>query len=167
MRTESLGRFDFRVVATWLDKWLFAAQPGGTMTNFVEEDSSGAAQDGYLRWKANASLGWMYENHQFTIRARYRDGFNDGKYADAVNLDFDSVFFEVKDRILFDVQYVTTFFRDSNDWFKDLQLTVGIRNVLDTDPPESNGFLASSTGYPDFLYTSEGRFWYAGIKKAF
>jgi outer membrane receptor protein involved in Fe transport len=167
LRTEAAGRFDFRIVATWLDKWLFASQPGSTLTNFVEEDSSIASQDGYLRWKANASLSWMYENHNATIRARYRDGFNDGKYADPANLDFASVFFEVKDRVMFDLQYQYTFFTESSDWFKDLKLTAGVRNVLDTDPPESNGFLASSTGYPDFLYSAEGRFWYLGVEKGF
>jgi iron complex outermembrane receptor protein len=137
------------------------------MENFVEQDSSIAGQDGYLRWKANASVSWMYENHRATIRGRYRDGFVDGMYADVLNGDFASVYYEVKDRILFDVQYQYTFFTDSNDWFQDLTLTAGIRNVLDTDPPSSNAFLNSSTGYPDFLYTAEGRFWYLGVEKGF
>lgn len=167
LRTENMGRFDFRVVATWLDKWLFASQPDSELINYVEEDSSIAAQDGYLRWKANASLGWMYENHKATIRARYRDGFNDGKYADLAGLDFTPVYYEVKDRVLFDVQYGYTFFTDSDAWFNDLEVTVGVRNVLDTDPPSSDGFVASSTGYPDFLYSSEGRFYYVGLTKGF
>ena len=168
LRTENAGRFDFRVVATWLDKWLFASQPGGAMSNYVEQDASGGnAQDGYLRWKGNANLTWSFENHKATVRARYLDGFQDGKYADPAELDFDEVYFEVQDRIIWDVQYGYTFFSDSDAWFGNVDVQVGVRNVFDTDPPESNGFLASSTGYPDFLYNAEGRFYYVGLTKGF
>jgi len=39
--------------------------------------------------------------------------------------------------------------------------------VFDRDPPQSFGFGGNSTGYPSFLYSSEGQFVYAALSRKF
>ena len=50
-------------------------------------------------------------------------------------------------------------------WLNNMTLTLGMQNVLDTDPP----FVAGSfeNGYDESLATIKGRFWYVQLKKRF
>jgi hypothetical protein len=50
-------------------------------------------------------------------------------------------------------------------WLNNTTITLGIQNVLDTDPP----FVAGSgeNGYDETLATIKGRFWYVQLKKRF
>jgi iron complex outermembrane receptor protein len=50
-------------------------------------------------------------------------------------------------------------------WLNNMTVTLGMQNVLDTDPP----FVAGSfeNGYDESLTTIKGRFWYVGLKKRF
>ena len=50
-------------------------------------------------------------------------------------------------------------------WLNNATVTLGMQNVLDTDPP----FVAGSfeNGYDESLTTIKGRFWYVGLKKRF
>ena len=41
------------------------------------------------------------------------------------------------------------------------------RNLFDRDPPYAAGFGGNSTGYPGFLYSSEGRFVYLSVSRKF
>ena len=40
-------------------------------------------------------------------------------------------------------------------------------NVFDRNPPFASGNAGNSTGYPGFLYSSEGRFWYVSLNRKF
>jgi outer membrane receptor protein involved in Fe transport len=50
-------------------------------------------------------------------------------------------------------------------WFNNTTITLGMQNVLDSDPP----FVAGNfeNGYDESLATIKGRFWYAQLKKRF
>jgi outer membrane receptor protein involved in Fe transport len=50
-------------------------------------------------------------------------------------------------------------------WLNNITITLGMQNVLDSDPP----FVAGSfeNGYDESLATIKGRFWYAQLKKRF
>jgi hypothetical protein len=50
-------------------------------------------------------------------------------------------------------------------WLNNTTITLGMQNVLDTDPP----FVAGSgeNGYDESLATIKGRFWYVQLKKRF
>jgi hypothetical protein len=50
-------------------------------------------------------------------------------------------------------------------WLNNTTITLGMQNVLDSDPP----FVAGSfeNGYDESLATIKGRFWYVGLKKRF
>jgi hypothetical protein len=51
------------------------------------------------------------------------------------------------------------------DWLNNTTLTLGLQNVLDSDPP----FVAGSfeNGYDESLAAIKGRFWYVQLKKRF
>jgi outer membrane receptor protein involved in Fe transport len=68
---------------------------------------------------------------------------------------------------MFDGQVSYNFRNTMGSWLQDTKLTVGARNLLDRDPPFSSGSGGNSTGYPGFLYSSEGRFWYVAISRKF
>ena len=44
-------------------------------------------------------------------------------------------------------------------------MTAGVRNLFDKDPPYVSGWDGNSSGYPGFLYNSEGRFYYVSLTK--
>ena len=46
-----------------------------------------------------------------------------------------------------------------------MKVTVGVRNVLDEDPPFVSGWGGNTNGYPGFLYNAEGRFTYLSLTK--
>jgi len=50
-------------------------------------------------------------------------------------------------------------------WLNNTTVTLGMQNVLDTDPPYVSG--AFENNYDESLVTIKGRFWYVGLKKRF
>ena len=50
---------------------------------------------------------------------------------------------------------------------QDTKVAIGARNVFDKEPPYAAGFGGNSTGYPGFLYSSEGRFVYLSVTRKF
>jgi iron complex outermembrane receptor protein len=50
-------------------------------------------------------------------------------------------------------------------WLNNTTVTLGMQNVLDTDPPYVSG--AFENNYDESLTTVKGRFWYVGVKKRF
>ena len=50
-------------------------------------------------------------------------------------------------------------------WLNGTTITLGMQNVLDSDPPFVGG--AFENGYDESLATVKGRFWYVQLKKRF
>ena len=165
--TENWGVFDFRAVFTYLDTWKFAFGADDPLIDYVGEATGSQSQDGYLEWKGNISLQWLFKNWTVNINGNYTDGFMDSMYADIPAFDFSIVDFKVEDRLIWDINVSYSLFGDSDKWFRDITIRVGVDNVLDEDPPYANGLLGNSSGYPDFLYTSENSFYWVEIKKKF
>lgn len=165
--TANLGVFDMRVVASYLDERLFSFSDEESFTDTVGEATDFRSNNGYLRWKGTGNLQWIFENWTVNLNAVYTDGFNDAKYADIPNFDFSVVEFEVEDRLIWNLNASYTLFGDVDEWYKDITITAGIDNLFDEDPPFADGLLGNSTGYPNFLYTPEGGFWWVQITKKF
>jgi outer membrane receptor protein involved in Fe transport len=165
-QTENWGIFDFRAVATYLDTWKYAFNEGDDLLDYVGT-SIGTANDGFLEWKGNAGIQWIFKNLTVNLNATYTDGFTDAMYADIPGFDFSVVEFEVEDRIIVDVNASYTLFGDADTWYRDLTITVGVDNLFDEDPPYANDLLGNSSGYPDFLYTSENGFYWVEVSKKF
>jgi hypothetical protein len=52
-----------------------------------------------------------------------------------------------------------------SNWNNNITITLGMQNVLDSDPPFVAG--AAGNGYDEPLATIKGRFWYVQLKKRF
>ncbi|HYC71841.1 MAG TPA: TonB-dependent receptor [Opitutaceae bacterium] len=157
--TDTLGRFEATTYWTFLNKFERASVAGAPLVDLVGTDVTGIGEDGYLEWKGRVNLEWTYRGFVVFISGLYNDGFED--------FDLNGDPFQVDDRFLVDAQ-VSYNFRDTmGEWLADTKLTIGARNVFDRDPPQSFGFGGNSTGYPSFLYSSEGQFVYAALSRKF
>lgn len=162
--TDNWGRFEFTTVWTMLDKFKRASVAGAPLVDLVGTDSTGVAEDGYLEWKGRVNLEWTYKGFVVYLSGLYNDGFQD--------FEFNPTFTQVIERrvgsaFLLDAQ-VSYNFRDRfGEWLKDTKVTIGGRNVLDHTPPFAYGQAGNSTGYPSFLYSAEGQFFYASLSRKF
>ena len=120
------------------------------------------SRDAYLKWRGAGYVQWNYEGFGVRVNTRYIDGYKD-KELDPMTLE--STDREVEDRWIFDAQVSYSLMPDSDDWYGAIDVTLGVNNVFDEDPPFVSGDAFNAEGYPSFLYTSENRFWYLSLSK--
>jgi iron complex outermembrane recepter protein len=169
LNTARLGRLEFNTVWTLLDSYKEAAVPGAPMEQLMGEPTDiNSANDAYLKWKGRVQVEWAYRGFTAVLGTDYTDGFTD--YFDDEEPWFERTpdeAFQVDARWIFGAQ-VSYNFRDRwGPWLADTRLTVGARNLFDRDPPFASGGYNNSTGYPGFLYNSEGRFLYVSLSRKF
>lgn len=157
--TDSLGRWQLTTVWTLLSKFRRASVAGAPLQNVLGEDSTGAGDNGYLEWKGRVNLGWGFRGFNVYLATTYLDGFDD--------IDVEGFRIRVEDTFIFQGQVSYSFRPRRSPWLRDTKLTLGMRNLLDRDPPKAYGFGGNTTGYPGHLYTSENRFWYASLGRQF
>jgi iron complex outermembrane receptor protein len=159
LKTETAGLFEFATVWTMLDKFERASVAGDPLVDLVGFDSTGIGEDGYLEWKGRVTLDWNYKGYNVYVSGLFNDGFED------IDINGDPLM--VDSRFLVDLQASYNFRDQFGPWLRDTKVTLGARNVFDRDPPHSEGFGGNSTGYPSFLYSSEGRFVYVSLSRKF
>jgi iron complex outermembrane recepter protein len=163
--TSAWGRFDVGANASYLGSYRTSAVPGIPPVEAIDDTIAGTeADDAYLRWKAQAFVGWNWKGLNSRITANYTHSFDD------VGGDpFTGVPFRVKATTTYDVQLGYKLFpaksRQDTTWYSDMKLTVGANNVLDEDPPFAADGGNNSNGYPGFLYNNTGRFLYVSLEK--
>ena len=164
LNTDNMGRFEFTGLGTLMTKFDRVFTVGGDVNDLLGQDATGTADDGYLEWKARLSADWNYRGWNVYIGGTFTDGFADQDY----NADFTAIVdYEVDSTWIFDAQ-VSYDFRDTfGAWLSDTKVTVGMRNLFDEEPPYSSALLGNSTGYPGFLYNSEGQFYYISLGRKF
>ncbi len=160
--TQNLGRFDFSVAGAYMYSYMRANIPGGALVELIGTDASveKAGYDGFLKWKGRAEVNWTKNHLGATLAANYTDGFTD--------IDGDTGNpYRVQSRILYDAQLTYDIAPTSKAWFGSVRLTVGANNLFDKDPPFASGNGSNSVGYPGYLYSNTGRFWYTSLAKKF
>jgi len=161
-KTATIGRFDAGVNISYINSYKTAGNPGDPLVELAGEAVPGSnADDAYLKWKGQAWTGWNFKGINARLTGTYYDSFND--------LDLNSDPYKVKATIFYDFQASYTFFPSKSTadrrWWADTQLTIGVNNFLDTNPPQAFGDSGNSNGYPGFLYSDEGRFVYVKLEK--
>ena len=163
LKTESMGRFDFGLTTTMLTKFLYQTAATLPLTDFIGQQDPRATpgDDGVLKWKGIAWVGWNWKGLTSRATANYTGGFLD--------VDGNGDPLKVKATTFYDLQLSYKLFnsKSANDmkWWTDLKVTAGCNNILDKSPPFASGGGGNSNGYPGFLYTDEGRFWYLSLEK--
>lgn len=160
-KTDNIGRFDLATNWTMFTHYMTASNPASPLLEVISQavPTGTGSDDGYLRWKGRAQVEWSYKGVSTMVGGNFTDGFWD--------LDLNGDPFFVKRTWVFDGQVSYKFQNRFGAWLADTKLTVGARNLFDKDPPYAAGNGGNSTGYPSFLYTSEGRFWYVALSRKF
>jgi iron complex outermembrane recepter protein len=150
---QSWGRLRIDVTGTYYTR-NDAQNLDGSYTGFVSNDFQAIVPGVLPRWKHYAVMSWDSGPWQASIAQTYQASYVD------VNPDGNGDNRRVSSMSLFDVQ-------GSYTGFKNLTLTLGAKNVFDTNPPQTNQNLTFQGGYDPNYYDARARFIYAAIRFAF
>jgi len=148
------GRFSASLTGTYYIQY-DQQNSDGSFTGFVS-NQYGATNTGLTpRWKHYLALNWTYGPWSTTVGQTFQTGYIDG------NLDADG---ENTRRVgslsIWDLQGVYT-------GFKNWTLTLGVKNLLDRDPPLSNQTFVFISGFDPSYYDPRARFVYGTVKYTF
>ncbi|NYE62501.1 iron complex outermembrane receptor protein [Duganella sp. 1224] len=145
------GTVSLQLDGTWVRKYDYQNERGGV---FTENIGRYADASPVFRWRHNATLTWSRGPWGASLTNRYVSGYTD---QNAVAPQF---FNEVD-------SYSVWSLSASYSGVRNLDLTVGVRNLLDQDPPFTNQSTTFQQGY-DPRYTDPlGRTWYARVTYKF
>ena len=152
--TASMGRFGFSFDGTYVTKYEGQNEAGGEWNDSVGKPgalSTGAtASNTYVfRWKHNMRLSWNMANVGAQLTQSYSSDYVDTN-ALATQKPGQPFYNEIEPYILYNL---TTNYAFS----KQLKLTLGINNLLDTDPPLSNQRLSSRVVFAQNIAKPIGR----------
>lgn len=161
-RTDNFGRFEFGTSWSQYSSYLQRTAAGGTFVQLVNQPTpEGTGSDnGYLRWKGRTQINWSYKGISAVLGSNYTDGFWD------IDGNTGNVFF-VSPTWIYDLQISYSLGNKFAPFLNNTKVALGARNLFDKDPPFASGNAGNSTGYPGFLYSSEGRFVYLSVTRKF
>jgi len=125
-------------------------QPDGSFAGFVANAYAAAATGITPRWKHYATATWDYGPWTATLAQSYQASYIDNQ----TNADGDLR--RVGSLSLWDLQ-------GSYTGFKNWTLTLGVKNLFDTNPPFSNQINTFQAGFDPSYYDARARFVYASI----
>ena len=131
-----------------------ASQPDGSFAGFVSSAYQAVATGITPRWKHYATLNWEYGPWSTTLAQTFQTSYID------VQTDPNGDLRRVGSLSLWDLQ-------GSYTGFKNLKLTLGVRNLFDTNPPLTNSNLTFQSGYDPSYYDPRARFVYARVTYSF
>jgi iron complex outermembrane receptor protein len=149
----SFGRFKAQLNGTYYIKYDIE-QPDGSFAGFVSNAFQAVATGITPRWKHYAALTWENGPWSATLANTYQSDYID------VNQDPDGNLRRVGSMSLWDLQ-------GSYTGFKNLTLTLGVKNLMDTNPPFTNSNLTFQGGYDPSYYDARARFVYGSVRYAF
>ena len=153
MPPTSFGRFKAQLTGSYYIKY-DVQQPDGSFAGFVSNAFQAVATGITPRWKSYAALTWDYGPWTATLANTYQSQYID------VNPDVDGNLRRVGSLSTWDVQ-------GSYTGFKNLTLTLGVKNLMDTNPPFTNSNLTFQAGYDPSYYDARARFVYGSVRYAF
>jgi iron complex outermembrane receptor protein len=155
----AFGQFSAAFQGTYTIKWDQAEQGGetqhlvGTYAGGVAATVSGNGATGaFPRWKHNLNLGWTYGPWAANLNQLYVNGYTEPsddtptRYVGA---------------------YSVWGLNGAYTGFKNFTLTLGVKNLLNTDPPYTRQSQSFQVGYDPALTDPTGRFYYGSIRYAF
>ena len=150
---QSWGRLTFGLAGTYYLRY-DSQNPDGTWTGGVGT-SYGASNTGVIpRWKHYATLTWDRGPWSATLAQTFQDSYTD------IGTDYFGNLRTVGSMSLWDLQ-------TSYSGFKNLKLTLGVKNLFDTNPPVSNQSKVFIVGFDPSYYDPRARFVYGSINYKF
>lgn len=154
-----LGAFNFNFQGTYVFKW-DQQEEGGTVQHLIGTYAGGIAATvtgpgstgAFPRWRHNANLGWTYGPWGANLNQLYVHSYSEP----AVTTDTRKV-----------SAYSVFGISGSYSGIKNLTLSVGVKNVFDTDPPYTRQNQAFQIGYDPAIANPTGRFFWGSVRYAF
>jgi iron complex outermembrane receptor protein len=140
------GRWQASLDGTYMDSHrsrIFAGQP------YVETVGQWNSRDLFVRWKHQASFTYLADTWSATLSQSFTDGYKDEKPAGTVPAGFNP---DVSSYTVYNVSASYT-------GFKNTTISVGVKNLLDTDPPFTahNLDFAAGAGWDPRVADPRGR----------
>jgi len=148
--STDIGRFRAIITGTYYIQYL-VSQPDGSFAGAVSNAYAAAATGITPRWKSYSALTWDYGPWTATLANNYQSSYWD------VLTDNDGNLRRVGSLSTWDVQ-------GSYTGFKDWTLTLGAKNVFDTNPPFTNSNLTFQSGYDPSYYDARARLVYGSVR---
>jgi iron complex outermembrane receptor protein len=141
---SAAGDFAFVFDGTWVHSYKYQNETGG---EFVENVGVYGDSNPVFRWKHNATINWKRGVWSASLSNKFLSGYEDQN--------------DVDDEYKHKVRAYSTFsLSGSYAGFKNTDLTVGVKNLFDTNPPYTNQGTTFQSGY-DPRYTDPlGRTFY-------
>jgi iron complex outermembrane receptor protein len=149
----SWGRLRFDLSGTYFTRD-DSQNTDGTYSGFVSNQLGGTVTGVTPRWKHYAMLSLDSGPWTVSVANNYQSSYTD-QQTDANNDPR-----TVSSMSLWDLQ-------GSYSGFKHLTLTLGVKNVLDTNPPLTNQATTFQSGYDPSYYDARARFVYGSVRYAF
>ena len=148
LRTADVGTFNFTLNGTYVSKYEYQTDPSSP---WIQNVGIYSGNGPIFRWQHTANVQWNFGAFGLGLTNRYKAGYldqNDPTQVAACCLNN-----HVGTYSLWDV---------NGSWAvtKALSVVVGVRNVLDTDPPFSNQGATFQTGYDPRFTDPTGRAYY-------
>jgi len=144
LNAGDLGRFNFSWSGTWVHKYLYQRSEADP---FVENVGAYVDSSPVFRWQHVLGVSWKRGPFAAQWNTRYKTGYRDA------NTSVEPEFFNrVGSYALHDVSFTYT-------GVKNLTLTAGIKNLLNTKPPFSNQETVFQKGYDPRYTDALGRTW--------
>ena len=142
LNAGDLGRFNFSWSGTWVHQYLYQRSESDP---FVENVGAYVDSSPVFRWQHVLGVGWKRGPFAAQWNTRYKTGYTDA------NTSVDPEFFNrVGSYAVHDVSLTYT-------GVKNLTLTAGIKNLLNTKPPFSNQETVFQKGYDPRYADALGR----------
>jgi iron complex outermembrane receptor protein len=149
----SAGQFTFAINSTYMSRY-DVQQPDGSYLGFVSNNFQAATTGLTPRFKSYATLNWTLGPWTATLANSYQSSYID------VQTDNDGNLRRVGSLSLWDIQASYT-------GFKNLTLTLGAKNLFDTNPPLTNQNISFQGGYDPTYYDARARLIYGSVTYAF
>lgn len=147
------GRLRFDVTGTYFTRY-DTQNIDKTYSGFVGTAFGSVVTGVIPRWKDYASLTWDTGPWSTTVANTYQSSYTDWQ------TDVNGNLRTVSSMSLWDLQ-------GSYSGFKHLVLTLGVKNILDTNPPATNQQNTFQVGYDPSQYDARARFVYGMVKYEF
>ena len=151
--TERWGRLSLDLAGTYYLKF-DTQNPDGSYTGGVGTVYGLTVNGVVPRWKHYASATWDRGPWSATLAQTYQSSYTD------YGTDIDGNFRTVGSLSLWDLQGTYT-------GFKNWKLSLGVKNLFDTNPPKSNAFGTFIVGFDSSYYDPRARFVYTTVTYTF
>lgn len=120
------GRFGFGIDGTYVIKYKYQNEKDG---EWISSLGTYVGDAPIIRWKHTANLYWNYQNWGVNFQQQFTRGYDDQNSSSTVKVGYQD--HKVSDYTIYNIS-------GTYKGFKNLEVTAGIKNIFDEDPPASN-----------------------------